>query len=400
MNQIVEKATVFQGELESIRQALHMIPEIGVDLPLTTKYVKEKLEEMGYQPTEICQSGLVVVIGGKKPGKNVLLRADMDGLPLKDETTLEYKSTNDNMHACGHDLHTTMLLGVAMLLKDCQDDLEGSIKLMFQPGEETLEGAKMMIESGVLDNPKVDAAVSLHVFSGMPLPSGMFMLPKGGASTAASDGFEIVVHGKGGHGAMPNTAIDPLNVISHIHLALQTINSREIDPNDGAVVTAGIIEGGSAHNIIPDKARMAGSIRTFSKQNREMIPKRVIEISKNIAETFRATADVNIIEGCPSTVNDEEVSTIAKQALYEAFNKEIILDMGSIIPNGGKMMGSEDFSFVSQEVPSIMMGLSAGNSNEGYVYPMHHPKVKFDEKTLSLGAAGLTSIALKMLKEY
>jgi len=399
MEQFVEKAQLLQEDLIGYRRVLHKNPEIGMVLPATTDFVKSELEKMGYEPNEICQSGLVATVGGKKPGKVILLRADMDALPIEEETTEACKSNNGNMHACGHDFHTTMLLGAAKLLKDHEDEINGTVKLMFQPGEETLNGAKAMIDAGVLANPKVDAAVMLHVFTGFPAPAGMVILPEAGPSSAASDGFEIQVKGKGGHGAMPNTTVDPLNILSHIHIALQSINSREVNPTDSAVVTVGMMMGGIASNVIPDTAVMKGTIRTFSKENREFIPKRVKEIAEGTAMTFRAEAEVKITNGCPSLVNDHSVLKSARQSLVGLFGEQGILNMADMMPGGGKMMGSEDFSFVSNEVPSLMIAMTAGNPNDGYIYPMHHPMAKFDEAILYKGAAAYANIAINWLNQ-
>ena len=399
MEQFVEKAQLLQEDLIGYRRVLHKNPEIGMVLPATTDFVKSELEKMGYEPNEICQSGLVATVGGKKPGKVILLRADMDALPIEEETTEACKSNNGNMHDCGHDFHTTMLLGAAKLLKDHEDEINGTVKLMFQPGEETLNGAKAMIDAGVLANPKVDAAVMLHVFTGFPAPAGMVILPEAGPSSAASDGFEIQVKGKGGHGAMPNTTVDPLNILSHIHIALQSINSREVNPTDSAVVTVGMMMGGIASNVIPDTAVMKGTIRTFSKENREFIPKRVKEIAEGTAMTFRAEAEVKITNGCPSLVNDHSVLKSARQSLVGLFGEQGILNMADMMPGGGKMMGSEDFSFVSNEVPSLMIAMTAGNANDGYIYPMHHPMAKFDEAILYKGAAAYANIAINWLNQ-
>jgi len=399
MKHIVQKALSLQEWIVSHRRYLHKNAEIDMKLPKTTSYVRNQLEEMGYEPQEICESGIVATVGGKLPGKVILLRADMDALPINEEADIDFKSTNGYMHACGHDLHAAMLLGAAKLLKEHEDEIEGTVKLMFQPGEETLSGAKAMVESGILDNPKVDVAMMMHAFTGVPIPSGLFIVPDPGASSAASDGFEIEIKGKGGHGAMPDTTIDPLNVLSHLHIALQAINSREVQPTDSAVVTIGVMHGGTASNIIPDTAKLCGSIRTFSKGNREFIKQRVGEIAHGVAGTFRAEANVTITEGCPAVVNDKDLALSVKTALSKAFGPGATLSMADIMPGGGKMMGSEDFSFVTERVPSLMIAMTTGNANEGYIYPPHHPKAIFDEQPLSRGAATYACAALNWLSE-
>lgn len=399
MKKIVERAESLQDWIVSHRRYLHENPEIGMQLPKTTAYVRAQLEEMGYAPQEICESGLLATVGGKNPGKVILLRADMDALPLTEETEFDFKSTNGNMHACGHDFHTSMLLGAAKLLKEQEDDIQGTVKLMFQPAEETLQGAKTMIEAGILENPTVDAAMMIHVFTGFPAPSGLFIIPEPGQSTASSDWFDIEIKGKGGHGAMPDTTIDPLNVLAHLHIALQSINSREIQPTDSAVVTVGMMSGGTATNIIPDTATMAGTIRTFSQKNRDFIPERIIAIAKGTAQTFRAEANVTITKGVPSVINDKDLRLNVFNALGNAFGSQATLSMADFIPGGGKMMGGEDFSFVTEMVPSLMIAMTTGNAKDGYIYPMHHPKAKFDEAPLYKGAAAYACTAIHWLNE-
>jgi len=398
MKTIVDEAKQIQDELIEYRRALHQNAEIGMELPMTTAFVMEELKKMGYEPEEICKSGVVATAGGKKPGKVILLRADMDALPVEEETGEAFKSNNGNMHGCGHDFHTAMLLGAAKLLKQNEDEIEGTVKLMFQPGEEILKGAKAMVEAGILENPKVDAAVMLHVFTGMPMTAGTFIVPEAGPTTSASDWFEINIQGKGGHGAMPDTAVDPLYVMSHIHIALQAINSREIPPADSAVVTVGMMGGGTTTNVIPDTAHMSGTIRTFSKKNREFVPERIKAIAEGIAQTFRAKANVNIMHGCPAVYSDGSVIESAREALVDSFGEEAVVNMANAF-QGGKLMGSEDFSFVSDKVPSLMLVLVAGNSEEGYVYPMHHPKARFDEAVLFKGAAAYANIAMHWLSQ-
>ena len=285
-----------------------------------------------------------------------------------------------------------MLLGAAKILKDHEEEIEGTVKLMFQPGEETLEGAKAMIDAGVLENPSVDAAMMIHVAAGMPVPSGLIVIPEPGPVAAASDWFDITIKGKGGHGAMPDMTIDPLNVMGHIHTALQSINSREISPVDCVVVSVGMMQGGTTHNVIPDTARMCGTIRTFTSVNRSYVPERIKAIAESTAKAFRAEAQVTIKQGCPSVLVDEVLQTQVSTILTEAFGEQ------SVMPMPEKMMGSEDFSFVTHEVPSIMLSLTTGSPEEGYLYPMHHPKVMFDEAQLHKGAAVYAETALSWLK--
>ena len=394
---ILNSAKQLQEELVAHRRYFHQNAETHTDLPITTAYVKEKLTALGYQPVDCGTCGILAVAGGKKPGKVFLIRGDMDALPITEECDLPFKSTNGNMHACGHDFHTAMMLGAAKLLKEQEEEIEGTIKLMFQPAEETLKGAKLMIDAGILENPKVDAAMMMHITAGVPFPTGSVVLPNPGPGSSASDWFEIDIQGKGGHGASPETTVDPINIACHIHMGIQALNSREISANDSAVFTICKMVAGTTSNVIPDTAHMAGTIRTFTPQMREFIPSRMAEIAENVAKAFRGGAKFKIIPGCPSIVNDKALIDSVKTGLRELLPKEYVYAMDEIMP-GGKMMGSEDFGYVSEKVPSIMLGLAAGRPQDGYTYPAHHPRSCFDEGALSNGAAIYAYGAIHWLK--
>ena len=227
---LLEAAKALEPQLQEWRRTLHRHPEVGFDLTQTKALVKKALTEMGYTPQDCGKCGVVALAGGKRPGKVILLRGDMDALPLQEESGEEFSSElPGKMHGCGHDMHTAMVLGAAKLLKEHEDEIEGTVKLEFQPAEEIFQGSLDMINSGLLENPKVDAAVMFHVLAGMPLPAGMVLVPGGGITMASCEQYHIVVHGKGGHGSMPNACIDPITAAAHIHIALQEINSRELD---------------------------------------------------------------------------------------------------------------------------------------------------------------------------
>ncbi len=395
---ILNMANQLQEKLVMYRHHLHAIPELDLSLPRTAAYVKEMLESIGLTPTPVGESGLLVTIGGQRPGKVILIRADMDGLPIKEEADISFASLNGNMHACGHDLHTSMLLGAAEILKEKEEQLCGTVKLMFQPGEETLHGAKMMLENGILENPKVDAAMMLHVLSGMPIPAGQFVIPESGKGiSASSDWFELVIHGRGAHGAMPDAAVDPLNVAAHLHLALQGIISREISPIESAVITIGVMEGGSTNNVIPDIARMKGSVRTFNAVLRDKIETRIHEISAGVGKTYHAKVDVIYTRGCPEVKIDSSLNDQMRSTITDTFGASSFMELTQLIP-GGKLMGSEDFAFVTQAVPSTSVFITAGNSKEGYSYPVHHPKVMFSDDVLSKGAAVYAAFASDWLE--
>jgi amidohydrolase len=394
MPNIADDALRIQEELRTHRRFLHRTPEIDLALPRTAEYVRKQLEDMGYAPKECGPSGLVAVAGHPEKGPTILLRADMDGLPVAEATDLEFKATNGNAHACGHDLHTAMLLGAAQLLKEREAGLLGAVKLMFQPGEETAHGAPAMLEAGILENPRVDAAMMLHVFSGLPLTSGTFILSQDEYVAASCDFFEIQIQGKGGHGAMPQYAVDPLNIAAHLHLALQEINSREVGAADPLALTIGYIRGGSAYNVLPDSAVMGGSVRAYAPANRDFVQKRLEEMAVGTARTFRGEAELVYTRGSPAFRSSVGLAREVRASLAAIFGQGAVL---TELP-GMKLMGSEDFAFVAEKVPAVMGALAAGEPKDGYVYPQHHPKIRFDEDVLWRGAAAYAGAALDWLQ--
>ena len=397
MSNLLSEAKALQNEIVTDRRYLHRHAELGMDLPMTSAYIIKRLKGMGYKPEVVAGSGVVVLAGGKKPGKVLLLRADIDALPIAEENDLKYKSETGNMHACGHDTHAAMLLGAAKLLKDHEDEIEGTVKLMFQPAEERLYGAKAMLEAGVLESPKVDAAAMIHIFSGMPMKAGTLVVAEGGYSSSSGDMFHIDIQGKGGHGAMPQNSVDPLNAAAHIFMGLQEIIAREVTPSSTAIITIGQIHGGNAANIIPDTSFIEGSIRAFDKDERELMKRRVVEISKGIASTYRAEASVEYRMECPSVYNDSSLSKLSIYANRKMLGADNVLSFADVF-TGGRMTGSEDFGFISEKVPSIMMALGGGSPEEGYPYPQHHPKINFKEDVFYIGAAVYTNTAIQWLK--
>ena len=403
--ELLKEASNMQEELTKNRRYLHTHPETGFDLTETKAYVKRELTDMGYTPIDCGKAGLTALASGKKSGRVFLLRADMDALPIREEADVDFPSENDNMHACGHDMHTSMLLGAAKLLKQHEDEIHGTIKLMFQPAEEIFAGSKDMIDAGVLKNPDVDAALMIHVMAGLPMPSGTVIVCDGGISAPAADYFTIRIQGKGCHGSMPNNGIDPINAAAHIITALQEIHARELALSDEAVLTFGTIHGGAAENVIPDFVELGGTIRTYDEDVRSFLKKRMTEISQGIAATFRASAKVSFGTGCPTLKNDYELSSCISTYMTELLGKEKAFTAGALSALSGekkapKTAGSEDFAYISQEVPSIMLALAAGNPSEGYCFPQHHPKVKFDETALSYGTAIYAYAALRYLADH
>ena len=397
--QIMQEAAALQEEIKSHRLWLHTHAETGFDLTETKPYVKSTLTEMGYTVQECGKAGLVTAVG-KSGGKVLLLRADMDALPIAEEADVDFACKNGRMHACGHDMHTAMLLGAAKILKAHESELDGMVKLMFQPAEEIFEGSKDMIASGVLENPRPDAALMIHVAAGMPLPAGTVVVSAPGVSAPAADYFTIRVHGKGCHGSAPQNGIDPLTAAAHILIALQEIHARELSASDEAVLTIGTFHAGEAGNVIPDTATMGGTIRTYDEKTRAYLKERMTAIAKNVAEAFRASAGISFGSGCPTLVNDKDLSEKVTGYLKDLLGANRAFTTAEL--NGGKPArggGSEDFAYVSHEVPSLMLALAAGEPSKGYPYPQHHPKVKFDERVLSTGAAVFVDCAIQYMKE-
>ena len=396
---LLQEAKQLQPELLQCRRTIHRHPETGFDLQETKALVKRQLTEMGYTPQECGKCGLVALAGGKKKGRTILIRADMDALPIEEAAEVEYRSeTPGRMHGCGHDMHTAMLLGAAKLLKAHEDELAGTVKLMFQPAEELFQGADDMIGAGVLENPHVDAAVMIHVVPGLPLPSGIVLVPGAGTGMASCQQYRIVVKGKGGHGAMPHVSVDPITAAAHIHLALQEISSRELGPDEFGVFTTGMFRAGDASNIIPDTAEMRGTIRTADLAVNEKIKSRIREIAQGVGGAMRTEVAVDFFDFCPPMLADGALSECGL-----GYMKELLGDGAmSMAALGGPKVGggSEDFAFVSCKVPTVGMFLSAGSPKEGYAYSQHHPKVTFDDSILYRGSAAYAYFAARWLEEH
>lgn len=396
MRNLLGEAEALQQKLVQHRRYLHENAETHNDLPIASAYVKDQLVRMGYAPEDVSKCG-VTALAGKAEGKTFLLRADMDALPIIEETEFSFRSQNGNMHACGHDMHTAMLLGAAQLLKNHESELNGRVKLMFQPAEETMAGASAMMETGVLENPAVDAAFMIHVIAGIPIPTGSIIIPPPvKAASAGSDWFKITVHGKGGHGASPEKAVDPLIVLSQICLSLQTISAREVAPGEQIVLTVGQMHGGNTSNVIPESAFLSGSIRTFGSETRAFVRERLRQIAEGISATFRATAEVEFEKSCPSFAIDAALQKQISALSCELLGQEKLVPMERVF-GVSRLPGSEDFAAVSERVPSMMVMLTAGSPAEGFAYPPHHPKTAFNEEALAIGAALYANAAIEWL---
>ena len=386
---ILKRAQEIQDEVVANRRYLHRNPELGFQLGNTVRFVKEKLTEMGYAPANCGDHGVTATVGGKHGGKCILIRADMDALPMKEESGLDFAAAcEDAAHTCGHDTHTAMLLGAAKLLKEMEDELPGTVKLMFQPAEELCGGARSMLEDGVLENPHVDAAFGIHIFALMPSGTLHYAV---GPMFASCDIFHIHVKGHGGHGSMPQRAIDPILVGAQIVNALQAINAREIAPTDTGVLTIGCFQSGAACNIIPDSALMMGTIRSYDNSVRAFMKQRLVEIVENTAKTFRAEAWVEFPSETGAVITDAAIAQTIGDGLRELFGAENI--SGDLAP----ISGSEDFGYITDAVPSTFFCLGAAPTDYPS-YSQHNPKIRFDESSFPCGVAAYVAGALAWLK--
>jgi len=382
----MNKETSMQQELVEIRRHLHQNPEVGMDLPATKKFVWQKLVEYGYEPQACGEMGITCTIG---QGERVfLLRGDMDALPLTEDNDLPFRSVNGAMHACGHDMHTTMLLGAAKILKERESELKGIVKLLFQPGEEILQGAKDCIDAGVLENPKVDAGAMIHVFPFKDLPLGNVFVAPAGTFMASADWFEIKVQGVGSHGSMPEVSIDPINVATKIYDALQTLSAREISSAERFVLTIGEFVGGTpgSSNVIPNSAFMKGTLRTLKEEVRQQIKKRMVEISEAIGQAFGAKVTIDFTNGCCSNEIDQAVTETVKAGLENVFPSNVLGKAPLALP----MMGSEDFGEISHRIPTTTMFITVADTE----LMLHNPKIVFDESVLNFGSNVYVEAAL------
>jgi amidohydrolase len=385
-------AEALADELVAIRRDLHMHPEMGFEETRTAGIVADRLNSLGYEVVAgVGKTGVVGLLQGGQPGeRTVLLRFDMDALPIDEANDVPYRSqTPGVMHACGHDAHVAIGLGVAQVLGKHREQLPGTVKLMFQPAEEGLGGALAMIADGVLDRigPPVDRALGLHVSSQHPLGTVAMRV---GAMMAAGARFIITVHGKGGHGARPNETVDAVVVAAQIVNMLQTIISRNLDPDDIGIVSVGSIHAGNAGNVIAETAVMQGTIRSFSEETKELLRRRVPEVAQMTAAALGATADVEINEGIDATVNAEAPTLLMADAARALLGEEnVSMDY--------RTTGGEDFSAVLARVPGNFFFLGARNDERGINAPHHNPRFDIDERCLPQGVAILCDAAVRVL---
>ena len=394
MVKIKEEAQKIQKKIIKWRRDLHQIPEVGLTLPRTKSYIQKRLREMDIEIKELSRcSGITGLIKGRKRRNinTIALRADMDALPIKEETGLPFTSTNNNMHACGHDAHMAMLLGAAELLKNHQEELNGNVKLIFQPGEEKMSGAKIMIEEGVLKDPKVNAILGLHIgnfFEGLKNGQvGIFY----GVMMASIDRFLVRIKGKGCHGATPYKGIDPILITSQIISLLQTIISREIEAVKPAVISVGKISGGSIYNVIPDSVEFEGTVRTTDKKIREKIAKRMKDMISLATKAMRGDYEYKYFFGYPPVVNDLEFTKSFAETAKEILGKENIIELKE------PTMVGEDMAFYLERVPGTFFFLAS--APKGKVYPHHNSRFDIDETVLWEGTALLSQGAIDWLNK-
>jgi len=391
LSDIKKLASEYAAEIIQIRQHLHAHPELSFEEHETSKFVYNKLREYGLSPQKgIGGTGIVAIIEGKNPSKKVLaLRADMDALPIVEQNEVSYKSVNEGvMHACGHDVHTSSLLGTAKILNKLKNEIDGSIKLIFQPGEEKIPGgASLMIKDGVLENPVPNKIIGQHVMSQIPAGKVGF---KPGMYMASADEIYIKVIGKGGHAAMPDNNIDPVLITSHIIVALQQIVSRRANPKTPTVLSFGKVIANGATNIIPDEVYVEGTFRTLDEDWRKSAHQNMKQIAEAIAGGMGAEIEFKILNGYPFLKNNEELTMLSRSFAAEYVGEENIVDLDI-------WMAAEDFAYFSQQVDACFYRLGVRNEEKGITSFVHTPTFNIDESALELGAGLMAWLAIKNL---
>jgi amidohydrolase len=377
--------------LVALRRDFHQHPELAMQETRTAGIIAERLRASGLEVRAgVGNTGVVGVLHGAHPGKTLAVRADIDALPVPEENDLPFKSSiPGNMHACGHDGHAAIALAVADILARHRSDLHGNVTFLFQPAEETLSGAKPMIDDGALTQPDVDAVIGLHLASGVPTSQ---IEVRAGVIAASSDPFTIRVRGRAGHGAMPHQAIDPILAAAQVVVALQTLITREISPLHPAVMTLGSFHSGSAANVIADEAVLQGTIRAFSAEDRAHLVNRLSEVARHVAASLGASASVTMHAGCPPCVNDESMARLVQRAAVEAVGEE------QVISEGTPSSASDDMSYFLNAVPGCYFNLGAGDEAHGYGAPHHSPRFVIDEACLPTGVEVMVRAALEYLR--
>lgn len=395
MNDLLEKVLKVRDEyldqVIAIRREIHKNPELGFEEFKTSNLIKKSLESMGINDIEeMATTGLVAIIDSGKAGKTIALRSELDALPIDEDTNLTFKSTIKNkMHACGHDVHSANLLGVAFILNELKEKFSGKVKLIFQPAEETGAGAKYMIEKGALDNPKVDAIFGLHT-----VPEDLGNISYGfGEQTAYTDFFQIEIKGKSSHSARPQEGIDAILVGSNIVTSINSIISKFVSPFDNATITIGTFEGGKAENIIADRVKLSGMIRATSLESNNVIKDRIEKIVTNQCLAMGAEASINFIDGYPAVINDEEF-TKCFASVAEDFSNNYDERKINLYEVRNPILAAEDFGFYSNLIPACYISIGGGN-----FAPQHNPKFMVDEDVFKISLSLTAYLAINFLKE-
>lgn len=398
MDTLHKEANALSSYLVETRRYLHQHPEVGMDLPNTKRFVMEALAEMGLSPVECGAMGVTALIEGYEPGAVFLLRADMDALPMQEQTGLPFASQNAYMHACGHDCHTAMLLGAARILLANKAKFRGRVKLTFQPGEEIMAGAKDMVAAGLLASPRVDAAMMMHIVSGSDAATGTVSVPGAGISYAFVDWFRVEIQGQGGHGAEPERAINPLSILTSVASHINEIRNLKLASHEFAAISIGEMHGGTVANVIPDTAYLTGTIRTSAAETSERIKTYLAESIPQLAMAKGGQADVLFTISAPGVQSDRTVRDSIVRSTQRLLGEAHVFDLGQD-PTGMRSMvsGSEDFAYIAEKVPAGLVWLYAGTPEQGYCYGAHHPKVDFDEAALPVGAAVYAACAMDWL---
>jgi len=384
-----EEASSLRQQLVSWRRDFHRHPELALEEHRSAGIIAEELSRLGFHvETGLAETGVVGLLEGDEPGPVVMARFDMDALPIEEANQTDYVSENNGvMHACGHDGHMAIGLGVATILAGHRERLAGSVKLVFQPAEEGGGGAKRMLEEGVLENPRPDVALITHLWNEQPL--GMACVTAGPVM-AAAERWSCEVRGQGGHGALPHQAVDPILAASQIVTSLQSVVSRNVSPIDTAVVTVGSFHGGEAFNVIPDSVDLTGTIRTFDSDVRDKVLKRVRQIVEGIASAHDASADLHMERLTPAVVNDPEVVEVVRQGAEAVLGEENVL-------SGERTMGSEDAAYFTEQIPGCYFFIGSANAERGLDASHHNPHFDFDEDALPIGVAVMTTSILHYL---
>lgn len=389
MKELYQHAHQLQAQLTEWRRTLHQHPETGFEEYQTSQFVQNKLKQFGYDPVVYAETGVVALVKGKQDGPTVGLRADMDALPIQDEKQVPYMSQVDGKaHLCGHDGHTTMLLGAAKLLKDFPPE-KGNVKLIFQPAEEGLFGAQKMIEDGVLKNPEMKAIAGLHVNPDVETGSVTCTETE---TCAAADFFDLDIIGSGGHAAHPHKAADSITVSAEVISSLQQVVSRQVNPLSPTVLTIGQIHGGSANNAIAPRVRIGGTVRTLDPEVREIIEGKMERVIRGVTEAFGVDYQFDYKYFYPALINDSSLLP----GLRKTVEKVLGEDSFSVIQPS---MGGEDFSFYAEQIPAIFFRLGVRNEAKNAKYPLHHPQFDLDEEALPNGSAVLAAWAHDQLAE-